>query len=89
MSDKIEIKIGKDYLERPVMDLVNLLEKKIKEKYPGYTLAWLEGNTEREVVEEELEKIGASDAKVVELDVNILPYRHLGVIIPEGQPLLA
>ncbi len=89
MSDKIEVKVGREYLERPIMDIVEVIQTKIKEKYPGYNLAWLEASVPREVVEEEVKSIGAKNAKVIELDVNVLPFRHYGVLMPEGEPLLA
>lgn len=89
MSDKIEVNVGREYLEKPVVDFFEELNRRVREKFPGYTLAWLEAHVSREVVEEEVEKIGAKEAKVVEFDVNILPYRHFGVILPEGQELFA
>ena len=89
MSDKIELNLGREYLERPIGDFMEILNSRIREKFPGYSLAWLEAAVPREVVEEEVEKIGAKEAKVVELDVNILPFKHFGVLVPEGQELFA
>ena len=89
MSDKIELNLGREYLERPISDFMEVLNRRIREKFPGYSLAWLEASVPREVVEEEVEKIGAKEAKVIELEVNILPFRHIGVIMPEGQELFA
>ena len=89
MSDKIEVKVGREYLEKPIMNIMEIIQTKIKEKYPGYNLAWLEASVPMDVVEEEVQSIGAKNAKVIELDVNVLPFRHYGVLMPEGEQLLS
>lgn len=89
MSDKIEIRAREKYLNGPINNFVELVNESVKKKYPGYQLAWLEGNVSKDVIEEEVKEIGANEAKVVELDVDILPFKHYGVILPEGQELLA
>jgi len=88
MSDKIEVIVGREYKERPVLDLMKVINRKVGENYPGYSLAWLLADVKEDVLKDEIEKIGVKDAKIVELDVNVLPFRHLGVLVPEGQGLL-
>ncbi len=88
MSDKIEIRAGKEFLDKPINNFVELVNENVKKKYPGYKLAWLEGNVSREIIEDEIREIGAKNAKIVELEVDVLPFRHYGVLMPEGQELL-
>ncbi len=87
MADKIEVYVGKEYGEKPAGELVSEIGKRIKEKYPGYRLAWI---TEygREKTERDLEMLGAQEAKVVELEINVLPFMHCGILVPENESLL-
>ena len=85
MSDKIEIRVGKEFLYQPFVDFIELVNESMKEKYPGYRLAWLEENVSKEIIEDEIKEIGAMNAKIVKLEVDVLPFIHYGVLMPDGQ----
>ena len=80
MSDKIEIRVE----ESGEIDIFEILKEKLRERYPGYTLSWIATDDERNVIEEEIGRIFPQESKVVDIEVNILPVSHIGVLVPEG-----
>ena len=82
MSDKIVINACKEYLNKPLNEFVKLIEETVNKRYPDYKLGWITTMSE-DMIEEEIRETGIKNAKIIELDTDILSFRAYGVFLRE------
>ena len=86
MSDKIVINASKQYLNKPINEFVKLIEETANKRYPDYKLGWIT-NMPESMIEEEIRETGIKNAKIIELDTDILSFRVYGVFLRKEEKL--